>query len=81
MTDHGTMQYSLTENGTYSQDIPTGTNAGAYTVWYRVFGDVNHNDTKPASVPVIIGKKPLTITKVACAAKIYDGTATRAFPA
>ena len=31
MTDHGTMQYSLTENGTYSQDIPTGTDAGAYT--------------------------------------------------
>ena len=29
MTDHGTMQYSLTENGTYSQDIPTGTDAGA----------------------------------------------------
>ena len=80
MTDHGTMQYSLTENGTYSQDIPTGTNAGAYTVWYRVFGDVNHNDTKPASVPVIIGKKPLTITKVACAAKIYDGTANAGIP-
>ena len=31
VTDYGTMQYSLTENGTYSQDIPTGTDAGAYT--------------------------------------------------
>ena len=74
VTDYGTMQYSLTENGTYSQDIPTGTDAGAYTVWYRVIGDANHNDTAPASVAVSIGKKPLTITKVACAAKIYDGT-------
>ena len=74
MTDHGTMQYSLTENGTYSQDIPTGTDAGAYTVWYRVIGDANHNDTAPASVAVRIGKKPLTITGVTAASKPYDGT-------
>ena len=74
MTDHGTIKYSLTENGTYSQDIPTGTDAGAYTVWYRVIGDENHNDTAPASVAVSIGKKPLTITGVTVAPKPYDGT-------
>ena len=74
MTDHGTMQYSLTENGTYSQDTPTGTDAGAYTVWYRVIGDANHNDTAPASVAVRIGQKPLTITGVTAASKHYDGT-------
>ena len=78
MTDHGTMQYSLTENGKYSQNIPTGTDAGTYTVWYRVFGDANHNDTAPASVAVSIGKKPLTITGVTAASKPYskpyDGT-------
>ena len=74
MTDHGTMLYSLTESGTYSQDIPTGTDAGAYTVWYRVIGDANHNDTEPASVAVSIGKKPLTITGVTAASKPYDGT-------
>ena len=76
VANYGTMQYSLTENGTYSQDIPIGTDAGTYTVWYRVIGDENHNDTAPASVAVSIGKKPLTITKVACADKIYDGTTT-----
>ena len=76
VANYGTMKYSLTENGTYSPDIPTGTDAGTYTVWYRVIGDENHNDTAPASVTVRIGKKPLTITKVACAAKIYDGTTT-----
>ena len=76
VANYGTMQYSLTENGTYSQDIPTGTDAGTYTVWYRVIGDENHNDTAPASVTVRIGRKPLTITKVACADKIYDGTTT-----
>ena len=75
VTDYGpTMQYSLTENGTYSQNIPTGTDAGTYNVWYRVFGDANHNDTKPASVAVRIGQKPLTITGVTAASKHYDGT-------
>ena len=76
VTSGGTMRYSLTENGTYSQDIPTGTDAGAYTVWYRVIGDENHNDTAPASVAVSIGKKPLTITGVTAASKPYDGTKT-----
>ena len=74
VTSGGTMQYSLTENGTYSQDIPVGTDAGAYTVWYRVIGDANHNDTTPASVAVRIGQKPLTITGVTAASKLYDGT-------
>ena len=74
VTSGGTMQYSLTENGTYSQDIPAGTDAGAYTVWYRVIGDANHNDTAPASVAVRIGQKPLTITGVTVASKPYDGT-------
>ena len=74
VTKYGTMQYSLTENGTYSQVIPTGTDAGTYTVWYRVIGDANHNNTAPASVAVSIRKKPLTITGVTAASKPYDGT-------
>ena len=80
VTDYGTMQYSLTENGTYSQDIPTGTDAGAYTVWYRVIGDANHKDTAPASVAVRIGQKPLTITGVTAASKPYDGTTDADIP-
>ena len=74
VTSGGTMQYSLTENGTYSQNSPVGTDAGTYTVWYRVIGDANHNDTAPASVAVSIGQKPLTITGVTVASKLYDGT-------
>ena len=74
VAQYGTMQYSLTENGTYSQDIPAGTDAGTYTVWYRVIGDANHNDTAPASVEVSIGKKPLTISGVTAVSKPYDGT-------
>ena len=74
VTSGGTMQYSLTKNGTYSQDIPTGTDTGTYTVWYRAIGDANHNDTAPASVAVRIRQKPLTITGVTAASKPYDGT-------
>ena len=80
VTDYGTMQYSLTENGTYSPDIPVGTDAGAYTVWYRVIGDANHNDTEPASVAVSIGTKRLTITGVTAASKPYDGTTDAGVP-
>ena len=80
VADYGTMQYSLTENGTYSQDTPAGTDAGTYTVWYRVIGDANHNDTAPASVAVRIGKKPLTISGVTAASKPYDGTTDAGVP-
>ena len=80
VTSGGTMQYSLTENSTYSQDIPTGTDAGTYTVWYRVIGDANHNDTAPASVAVSIGTKRLTITGVTAASKPYDGTTDAGVP-
>ena len=80
VTSGGTMQYSLTENGTYSPDTPVGTDAGTYTVWYRVIGDENHNNTTPASVAVSIGKKPLTITGVTAVSKPYDGTTNAGIP-
>ena len=58
----GEMRYSLTENGAYSAAIPTGKNAGGYTVYYKVAGDANHNDTVPQSVEVTIGKAAVTVT-------------------
>ncbi len=61
-TSAGTIVYSLTENGEYSESIPTGTAAGKYTVWYKVVGDGNHNDTEPKSIEVTIAKAALTIT-------------------
>ncbi len=51
----GTIQYSL-DGAAYSAAIPTGVGAGAYTVWYQVAGDANHNDSAPQSVPVTIEK-------------------------
>ena len=58
----GTMVYSLEQNGEYAESIPTGTAAGDYTVWYKVAGDANHNDTAPASEQVTIAKKAAAVT-------------------
>lgn len=53
-TSDGTIVYSLEKEGTYTADIPTGKVAGEYTVWYKVQGDSNHNDSEPASVTATI---------------------------
>lgn len=57
----GQMQYRL-DGGTYSTELPTATNAGSYTVYYKVMGDDSHNDTAEQSITVTIGKAPLTGT-------------------
>lgn len=53
----GTLVYSTTnEGGTYSTSIPTGTNAGKYSVWYKVQGDESHLDSVPVKIEVNINK-------------------------
>lgn len=70
--DGGTMKYSL--NGTDWQDtVPVGTNAGTYTVQYRVVGDSNHNNTAPASVDVTIARQPVDVPKADATVFTYDG--------
>ena len=51
----GTMKYSTNGNDWFDE-IPTGTNAGSYTVYYKVIGDGNHNDNAGGSVDVTINK-------------------------
>lgn len=74
----GTMQYSL-NNSTWSDAIPTGKDAGNYTVYYKVKGDSDHTDFTPASntVSVSIAQKEVTVApgtyKVS---KEYDTTTT-----
>ena len=43
-TDFGTVEYKL-DGGDWSAEMPTATNAGEYTVYYRSTGDGNHNAT------------------------------------
>ncbi len=57
----GTIQYSL-DGKTYSTNIPTGINAGTYTVYYRVVGDLNHTDVTAGNISVTIKKANNTLT-------------------
>ena len=71
-TADGTMQYS-TDGTNYGTPIPTGENAGAYTVWYKVAGDGNHSDTTPASVSVTIAKAKVEIPAADPTPFTYNG--------
>lgn len=53
-SNDGVLMYSLEENGTYGESIPTAKNVGNYTVWYYVKGDSNHNDSDKQSINVSI---------------------------
>lgn len=74
-TSSGTLVYSLTGGNDYTAEIPTGTAVGSYTVWYKVLGNENYNDTQPASVSVTIGKVAATVTKApeTVTGLTYDG--------
>ena len=51
----GEIQYKLGE-GEYDTTVPAATNAGTYTVYYKVIGDGNHNDAAEVSITVTIAK-------------------------
>ena len=59
-TTGGEMQYKLDMTGAYSTSIPKATNAGIYTVYYKVVGDTAYNDTAEQSITVTIDKASLT---------------------
>lgn len=64
VVDGGTMQYKLGVDGIWSSDIPTATNAGEYTVYYKALGDDNHKDIAEANVTVVIAKAASTFDKL-----------------
>ena len=52
----GELKYAFSEDGTYSTSLPTVTEAGIYSVYYKVVGDRNHNDTEPVKINVTVRK-------------------------
>ena len=46
----GTIVFSDAEDGEYTAEIPTGTDAGDYEIWWKVAGDINHNDTEAQKI-------------------------------
>ena len=61
---NGTLQYSLSEDGTYSETLPVGTNAGDYTVYYKVVGATNYSDTAVQSITASIAQAAPKLGKV-----------------
>ena len=58
----GKIFYSTSEAGEYTTTIPQGTDAGNYSVWYKVTGDETHNDISATEVKnVKINKANLTL--------------------
>ena len=69
----GQILYS-TDGTNYSETAPTATNAGTYTVYYKVTGDANHSDVAAASIEVTIAKAALTTVTLAETSLTYSGS-------
>ena len=67
----GTLKYSIDNKATWSKEPPKGTDAGEYYVWFKVFGDENHNDTYTNGLRVTIAKASVAIPTVS--GKVYTG--------
>ena len=70
----GTMQYKVGESE-WSDNIPTATNAGTYTVEYKVVVDGNYNEPQGGSVEVVIAKANATVTAPTAKTLTYTGSA------
>lgn len=64
-TGHGTLYYALGPDGSniptsgWSTEIPKGTEAGIYYVWYKVKGDNDHTDSTPVCISVTISQQSI----------------------
>ncbi len=70
---NGTVVYSLTADGEFTAEVPTASDAGKYTVYYKVSGNANYVGTEAESIEVTIAAKAITATAKADD-KDYDGT-------
>ena len=75
-TSDGTILYRL-ENTDWTENVPTGLNAGTYEVFYKVTGDANHTDLDEQKIEVSIARKEVTVT--ADSAKKHIGKADPKF--
>jgi len=73
----GEMHYALSADGPFSTVIPTGTDAGTYTVYYKVIGDANHSDSEVASLSVTLVSMMIDapVIELGQQTYVYDGTA------
>ena len=71
----GTIKYCVSDrqpsDADYSASLPTATEPGIYTVWYKAFGDEYHLDSLPYSVVVTISKCALDHLTVELSQTVY----------
>ena len=61
-TSGGTLKYSLSRDGEFRADIPTGRGAGDYTVYYKVEGNDDFKSSKTYNVSTQIRKANLNLS-------------------
>ena len=72
----GSITYSL-DNEHWSTELPKGTDAKEYTVYYKVAGDDNYNEYTGEPVSATIGPKRIadgSVTITVAGGSAYDGT-------
>ena len=79
-TSGGRMEYRLGNTGDYSTDVPMATDAGTYTVWYKVVGDDTHDSAAEQSFSVSIAKAKVTATAKSYAIQTGDKAPDLAAP-
>ena len=70
--DGGTWMYKVGD-GKWSDQLPTGLDAGTYTISYKVVGDDNHKDSAEGQLTVVIAKKAVVVSGITAEDKTYDG--------
>lgn len=70
------IQYSTDNGATWSDDVPTGTNAQQYPIQIRYVGDKNHNDLDGGTITVTMASRAITLTGKS-ATKVFNGQEQR----
>ena len=74
-TTGGTLQYKLGTTSSYTTAIPTATNKGSYTIYYKVVGNDNYNDIAESAVTSTISTTVATLSKAPTAKSLtYNGS-------
>ena len=78
-TSHGEIQYSKNGTSGWGTSVPTETASGKYTVYWKVVGDANHNNSNVSSISVTINPKAqssptITLSPTSCT---YNGSAQK----
>ena len=75
----GTVLYS-TDGETYAETLPQGTDAGTYTVYYKVEGDDNHNAFAAQTVNVTIATNKTVLNEAITDAETYYNSISETNP-